>query len=60
MERQKTKTKMPKFYDSRQKKRRRRERASCHKASVLIQSLSHPTETVLCNKITRKRIVPSF
>ena len=30
------------------------------KASVLMQRLSYPTETVLSNKITRNRIVLSF
>ena len=31
-----------------------------HKASVLMQRLSYPTETVLTNKITRNRTVLSF
>ena len=32
----------------------------CHKASVLMQRLSYPTEIVLSNEITRDRIVLSF
>ena len=32
----------------------------CIKASVLMQRLSYPTETVISNKITRNRIVLSF
>ena len=31
-----------------------------HKARVLMQRLSYPTETVLSNRITRNIIVPSF
>ena len=30
------------------------------KASVVMQRPSYPTETVLSNKITKKKIVPSF
>ena len=37
-----------------------RAKSSSSKASVLMQRLSYPTETVISNKITRNRIVLSF
>ena len=37
-----------------------RENESISEATVLMQRLSYPTETVLFTKITRKRIVLSF